>query len=280
MHNAAFATLGLNWRYLAFEVHPDRLRNAIAGAKAMQFSGLNLTVPHKVLAVEIVDELDESARTWGAVNTVRFEACDSGGQWRPLHCFSEPIAGEIRSCGFNTDADGVARALREDLALSLAGLKVLLLGTGGAGQVAALRLAVENVSELFLVDYVIAKAEAVAGEIRKRHPQVKVTVGFPKDPVDLLLNATPIGMKDSDPLPLDEKQFSLRQARAVFDMIYRPAETGLLKAAKAAGCKTANGLGMLLYQGAKAFEIWSGQPAPLDVMRRALEQSVYGNENK
>jgi shikimate dehydrogenase len=141
--------------------------------------------------------------------------------------------------------------------------------------VAALRLALENVSELFLVDFVSAKAEAVAEEIRKRHPRVKVKVGFPPGPVDLLLNATPLGLKPGDPLPLDEKQYSLRQARAVFDMIYNPAETPLLKAAKAAGCRTANGLGMLLHQGAKAFEIWTGQPAPIDVMRRALEAEVY-----
>jgi shikimate dehydrogenase len=277
MHNAAFAALGLNWRYLAFEVHPDNLRAAIAGAKVMQFSGLNLTVPHKVLAMPIVDELDASAKTWGAVNTVRFEARDAGGQWRPLHHFSEPIAGEIRAQGFNTDADGIAGSLREDLGLKLEGAKVLLLGTGGAGQVAALRLALEKVSELFLIEFVSAKAEAVAQEIRKRHPQVKVTVGFPRGPVDLLLNATPLGLKPSNPLPLDEKQYSLRQAGAVYDMVYNPPETALLKAAKAAGCKTANGLGMLLRQGAKAFEIWTGQSAPLDVMRRALEESVYGH---
>jgi shikimate dehydrogenase len=91
----------------------------------------------------------------------------------------------------------------------------------------------------------------------------------------LLLNATPLGLKPGDPSPLDEKQFPLRQARAVYDMIYNPAETALLKAAKTAGCCTANGLGMLLHQGAKAFEIWTGKTAPLDVMRRALEAEVY-----
>ena len=280
MHNAAFATLGLNWRYLAFEVHPDNLRAAIAGARAMQFSGLNLTVPHKVLAMQIVDALDDSARTWGAVNTVRFEARDAGGQWRPLHEFSESISGEIRTQGFNTDSDGIARSLREDLGLKPAGLKVLLVGTGGAGQVAALRLAVENVSELFLVDFVKEKAEAVAQEIRQRHPRVKVATGFPGGEVDLLLNATPLGLKENDPLPFDDKQFPLRQARAVYDMIYKPAETKLLAAAKAAGCKTSNGLGMLLHQGAAAFEIWTGKPAPLDVMRHALEQNVYRHDPK
>jgi shikimate dehydrogenase len=275
MHNAAFARLGLNWRYLAFEVHPDNLRAAIAGARAMQFSGLNLTVPHKLLAMQIVDELDESSKTWGAVNTVRFEAKNAAGQWRPLHEFSESISGEIRTQGFNTDSDGIARSLREDLGLKLAGLKVLLVGTGGAGQVAALRLAMEGVAELFVTDYVIAKAEAVAAEIRKRYPRVKVTVGFPKGEMDLLLNATPIGLKAGDPSPVDEKQFSLRQARAVYDMIYKPAETKLLATAKEAGCKTSNGLGMLLHQGAAAFEIWTGQAAPIDVMRRALEVNVY-----
>jgi shikimate dehydrogenase len=257
-------------------VHPDNLRAAIAGAKAMEFSGLNLTVPHKLLAMQILDELDESSKTWGAVNTVRFEARDAAGQWQPLHCFSESISGEIRTQGFNTDSDGIARSLREDLGLKLAGLKVLLVGTGGAGQVAALRLAMEGVAELFVTDYVIAKAEAVAEEIRKRYPRVKVTVGFPKGEMDLLLNATPIGLKPGDPSPVDEKQFPLRQARAVYDMIYKPAETKLLATAKAAGCKTSNGLGMLLHQGAAAFEIWTGQPAPIDVMRRALEQNVYG----
>ena len=275
MHNAAFAALGLNWRYLAFEVEPGNLRAAIEGAKAMRFAGLNLTVPHKLLAMEMLDALDESAKTWGAVNTVRFEARASDQQWQSLGCFSEAVPGEIRSQGFNTDADGIARSLREDLALDLAGAKVVLLGTGGAGQVAALRLALESVSELFLFDCVSAKAEAVAQEIRKRHPQVKVTTGFPKGSVDLLLNATPLGLKPGDASPLEGARFSLPQTQAVYDMIYRPAETPLLEAAQKAGCKTANGLGMLLYQGARAFEIWTGKPAPLEVMRRALEMEVY-----
>jgi shikimate dehydrogenase len=90
------------------------------------------------------------------------------------------------------------------------------------------------------------------------------------------LNATSLGLKPGDPVPFDEQQFSLRQAGAVYDMIYRPAETALLKAAKAAGCRTANGLGMLLYQGAKALELWTGQPAPIEVMRQALTMDVYG----
>ncbi|MDB6122418.1 MAG: Shikimate dehydrogenase [Pedosphaera sp.] len=276
MQNAGIAALNLNWRYLAHEVHPDKLRDAIAGARAMKLIGLNLTVPHKLLAMEMVDVLDESARKWGAVNTIRFEAQDATGAWQPLHHFQDSTPDEIRAQGFNTDADAIIRSLREDLDVNLPGAKVLLLGAGGAGRVAALKLAAENVSELFLVNRTNSKAEAIASEIRQQSPQVKVTVGYPKDSVDLLLNATSLGLKASDDLPLDEKSFSLKSASAVYDMIYRPAETPLLKAAQAAGCRTANGLGMLLYQGAKALEIWMGQPAPVQIMREALVKNIYG----
>ncbi|MBW8865065.1 MAG: shikimate dehydrogenase, partial [Verrucomicrobia bacterium] len=120
------------------------------------------------------------------------------------------------------------------------------------------------------------KAEEIADEIKKQFPVVKIFVGYPKSDVDLILNATSLGLKAEDASPLDEKQFPLKQKRAVYDMVYRPAETKLLAAARAADCKTANGLGMLLHQGAKAFEIWTGKPAPLDVMRRALVENIYG----
>jgi shikimate dehydrogenase len=275
MQNAGMAALGLNWRYLAFEVHPDNLRAALEGARMMSFIGLNLTVPHKLLAVDMVDVLDESARNWGAVNTVRFEGRDTGGAWRPLQAFAQTPR-EIRSQGFNTDAEAIARALREDLQLELTGAKILLLGAGGAGRTAALKLASERSAELFLVNRTRSKAESVAKEIRERGLAVKLTMGYPLGPVDLVLNATSLGLRPNDPLPFDETRFALRQAGAVYDMIYRPAETPLLKAAKAVGCRTANGLGMLLYQGAKALELWSGQTAPVEIMRRALEKNVYG----
>ncbi len=257
MHNAAFTDLGLNWRYLAFEVPPSDLRAAISGAKAMNFAGLNLTVPHKLLAVDMVDQLDDSAKTWGAVNTIRF--------------------GPDGATGFNTDADAIIRSVREDLKLELTGAKVLLLGAGGAGRTAALKLASDKVAELFLVNRTRSKAEEIAEEIKQRFPSVKVSVGYPTTPVELIMNATSLGLKPDDASPLDETQFTPGRAGAVYDMIYRPAETALLKSARLAGCKTANGLGMLLYQGAKAFEIWTGKPAPIGVMRQALEQNIYGH---
>ena len=271
MHNAAFAALGLNWRYLAFEVDPQNLRAAIAGAQAMNFAGLNLTVPHKLLAVDMVDALDEAAKRWGAVNTIKFEVQN------PKSKIQSHQPDDVRAVGFNTDADGLANSLREDLKINLRGAKVLLLGAGGAGRTAALKLASENVAELFLVNRTRSKAEEIATEIKKQFPSVAVAVGHPKTLVELILNATSLGLKANDASPLDQKQFSLKQTRAVYDMIYRPAETKLLAAAKSAGCQTANGLGMLLHQGAKAFEIWTGKTAPLDVMRRALEKNIYGH---
>lgn len=262
MQNAGLAALGLNWRYLAFDVHPVELRFAIEGAKRMGFVGLNLTVPHKLLAMEMVDVLDDSAKIWGAVNTIRFEL---------------DAAGKVLARGFNTDADAVVRSVQEDLGINLRGARVLLLGAGGAGRTAALKLATEGVNELFLVNRTRSKAEAIAAEIKKQFPTVIVHTDYPKAEVDLVLNATSLGLKPEDGLPFDEKAFALKQAAAAYDMIYRPTETPFLKTAKAAGCKTANGLGMLLYQGAKALEIWSGKTAPVSVMRAALEANIYGH---
>lgn len=311
MQNAGIAALGLDWRYLAFDVPPENLSEAIAGAKAMQFIGLNLTVPHKLLAMELVDVLDESARTWGAVNTIRFEAQDDRAEWRPLVELTEssaevhdrtgvspvPAAKRspasaprvrgaqgrrdarptlIRSHGFNTDADAITRSLHEDVGLKAAGANVLLLGAGGAGRTAALKFAADGAGELFLVNRTVSRAEAVAKEIRQRWPEVKVTVGYPPGAVDLVLNATSLGLRADDPLPFEPPRFSFRQAGAVYDMIYRPAETRFLREAKAAGCHTGNGIGMLLYQGVKALELWAGRDAPIDVMREALMRNVYG----
>lgn len=301
MQNAGIAALGLNWRYLAFEVHPNDLGAAIAGAKAMKFVGLNLTVPHKLLALHMCDVLDESARTWGAVNTIRFEARRGNGPWQPLAEVPADEIGEIRSHGFNTDADAIVRSINEDLGVTLRGTSVLLLGAGGAGRAAALKLAAEGVANLFLLNRTEEKAGQIAIEINSRFPGVRIHVtvqnpnkeaelaqsirrqnpainvfhGYPNDPVDLVVNATSLGLKESDALPINLDWLRSRRPKFVYDMIYRPAETQLLREAKAAGCRTSNGIGMLLYQGAKALELWSGKPAPIQQMREALERNVY-----
>lgn len=277
MHNPALRELGLNWRYLAMEVAPESLREAIDGARAMGFLGINLTVPHKLLAVDYVDELDASGARWGAVNTLRFEGRERGGAWIPLGQAPdgfEPT--ERRVVGFNTDADAVIRAISEDLGLSLGGKRVVLLGAGGAGRVAALRLAQEGVKALALINRTREKSAAIAEEIRRDHPEVEVFTDYLEGGVDLVLNATSLGLKADDPSPIDTERLPFSRVKAAYDMIYSPAETPFLRAAREAGLPTANGLGMLLYQGAAALEIWTGQPAPVAVMARALREAIYG----
>jgi shikimate dehydrogenase len=261
MQNAGIAALNLNWRYLAFDVDPDDLRQAIEGARLMGFVGLNLTVPHKMLAVEMVDVVDDEAKPWGAVNTIVFETRD----------------GQVRSRGFNTDADAIVKSLREEFSLeTLRGASVLLLGAGGAAQSAALRLAREGIGELFLVNRTASRAAALAQKIQKDCPSVAVTVGYPPRAVDLVMNSTSLGLKPDDPPPIDVAWLRKQPPRFVYDMIYRPKETELLRAAKNAGCRAANGVSMLLHQGARSLELWTGRAAPLSEMRRALEINVYG----
>jgi shikimate dehydrogenase len=274
MQNAGLAALRLNWRYLAFDVHPDRLRTAIDGAHVMGFIGLNLTVPHKLLAVEMVDVLDDEARALGAVNTIVYET-RAGGAWVPLANADQDQTGEVRRRGCNTDADAIVRSLQEEFAReSWRGASVLLLGAGGAARTAALRLAREGVGALFIVNRTAARASDLAREIRSVCPGVSVTEGYPGQAVDLVLNATSLGLKADDPLPVDLAWLKSHRPHFVYDMIYRPRETGLLRAARSAGCRAANGAGMLLYQGARALELWTGRPAPLGAMRAALEKNL------
>jgi shikimate dehydrogenase len=282
MHNAAIAEMALNWRYLAFDVLPEDLGRALFGAMAMGFIGVNLTIPHKSLAMEMVDVLHESASNYGAVNTIRFEAVDAAGVWRPLGELDSSHRGttqayrpeSVRSHGFNTDADAISKTLREELALEIKGARVLILGTGGAGRTAALKLAADGVAELHLVNRSEDKAQTVVEEIRERSSSTTVSFGYPTGKVDLIINATSLGLHQDDPLPVDERRFPLTQASVAFDMIYRPAETAFLVRARQAGCRATNGLAMLLHQGAKALELWSGRGVPLEVMRRALETEL------
>lgn len=280
MQNAGIEALGLNWRYAAFDVRPANLREAIAGAKAMRFVGLNLTVPHKLLALEMVDVLDEGAREWGAVNTIRFEAEIVPGQWKGLgECHLDQVE-NVRAQGFNTDAEAIIRSIVEDLGVKLRGASVLLLGAGGAGRVAALKLAAAGVKRLYLVNRTESKAEEIVGEVRRRHAGTETVLGYPQHSFDLVLNATSLGLRADDPLPFIPEKLALGSAGAAYDMIYRPAETPFLGLARAAGCRVANGTGMLLYQGAKALEIWSGRPAPIGVMREALLKHLHPREGR
>ena len=279
MQNAGIAEMGMNWRYLAFDVLPEQLNEALHGARAMRYVGLNLTVPHKLLAFDWVDEVDSAAREWGAVNTIRFEGKNKDGTWTPIGQAEDPTQFvTIRSVGFNTDADAILKSIDEDLELKLKGRTCVLLGAGGAGRVAALKLASAGIKKLHLINRTRSKAEDVAKDIQAKYPEVETSLDYPKQGtlIDLLLNATSLGLKPDDPLPVDCEAINLRNVFHAYDMIYQPAQTPFLREAEQAGCRTANGLGMLLYQGTAALEIWTGKSAPTEIMRKALHEHVYG----
>ena len=276
MQNAGIRLLELNWCYLAFDVHPDELSQAIHGAKAMRYIGLNLTVPHKLLAMNLVDEISEEARPWGAVNTIVFEGLTEEGVWQPMARFQEQEPAAIRSVGHNTDADAIVRSVQEDLGIRVTGRKVMLAGAGGAGKAAATRIAREKPSALFLINRTREKADELARDLRQVHPELPVFTECPDASVDLVINATSLGLRPDDGLPLSEEWMREHPPECVYDMIYRPAETLLLKTASTLGCRVANGLGMLLHQGADALELWSGRKAPRDAMREALRRNIYG----
>ena len=267
MHNAALASLGSEIRYAKIECAPEQLSEAIDLARRAEFIGLNLTIPHKLEALKLCTELDDTARQLGAVNTLLF--------------------GRTRTVGFNTDGQGLVRAVRDAFNLDLKDLRTMIIGAGGgAGSAAALQCALEKCPRLVLVNRTVDKARDVAKRAfallhtdRLEGPEDLVTV-IPLDDAalgpqlsrtDLVINATSLGMKRTDPRLIPPAL--LTPDLMVFDMIYRPAITRLLEDAKSAGARVSNGLPMLLHQGTLALEIWLNRPAPVDIMRRALEQA-------
>ncbi len=251
MHNAALADLArteprfADWRYFRFEIHPDVLPRALEVLHAKQFRGVNLTVPHKIIAFDRVAAVDPAAQPVGAVNTLLWT--DAG--WR----------------GHNTDGYGLAAAVRENLALDLAGTPIVLLGAGGAARGAAVECLQRRCASLWIanrtrenLDSLLATIAPIAGGIPVRgFAPTEIPRDLPTGA--LVINATSAGLRDTDPLPIDLT--ALPRPAAVFDMIYNPPQTALLKAATSLGLPTANGLSMLVHQGAKALEIWSGIPA-------------------
>ena len=253
MHNAALAEMAredprfADWRYFRFEVHPDDLPRALELLHRGGFHGVNLTVPHKVLAFGRMIAIDPAARPAGAVNTL-LRRTDG---WH----------------GFNTDGYGLASALRENLGRDLAGAHVVLLGAGGAARGAAVECLQRRCASLTLVNRTRANLDPLLELLAPLAGGIPVT-GLDPTSADLarrvpagalVINATSAGLKAADPLPVDLA--ALPAPTAVFDMIYNPPETALLRAASSRGIPTANGLAMLVHQGAKALEIWSGVSA-------------------
>lgn len=266
MHNAALADLAATharfaeWRYFRFEVHPDDLPEALQLLHAKRFRGVNLTVPHKVIAFGRVAAVDPAAQPVGAVNTLLWT--EAG--WK----------------GHNTDGYGLATAVRATLGLELTRQHIILLGAGGAARGAAVECLQRGCASLWIANRTRANLDTLLGIIGPLAGGIPVH-GFAPDAIPatlpsgaLVINATSAGLKESDPLPVEPN--SLPRPRAIFDMIYNPPVTPLLRAAAGAGIATANGLDMLVHQGAKALEIWSdisaARTAP--VMGRAARAAL------
>jgi shikimate dehydrogenase len=257
MHNAAFHALGMDAVYLAFDVLPERLAEVLGAMRDMGFGGANLTVPLKEVACRGVAKLDESAQLLGAVNTIQFAA--------------DGVTGH------NTDGAGFLAAVEEAFGEPVAGKSVFVLGTGGAGRAVALSCAGSGVRSLTLADTDPARPRKVAMEVETQFfTEVKIAESWEAEAreADLVVQATPLGMKIEDDPPIGPGAF--RPGQFALDLVYMHPETKFTKAAKDAGAHAANGLGMLLHQGAKAFEIWTGLKPPVDIMKKALEKAVYG----
>jgi shikimate dehydrogenase len=259
MHNAAMAELHLDALYCAFDVAPEHLLGVLAAMREMGFGGVNLTVPLKEVAFRGLTNLDASAKRLGAVNTIEFTA-----------------DGMV---GHNTDGYGFLHAHEEAFGCSVKGEKVFVLGTGGAGRAVALMCGEAGAPLITLGDLDVTRCQRVAAEIRTAFPACTVHVAHNTShwvaaarEADLIVQATPVGMKTGEVALLDAAAF--RSGQRLLDLIYWFPETVHMAAAKAGGALAANGLGMLLHQGARAFEIWTKQAAPVAAMRVALEAEL------
>lgn len=251
MHNAALAELARHdarfsgWRYHPFDVEPAGLPAALGLMRERHFRGANLTVPHKVLAVALVPDLDPAAREAGAVNTLALD----GSGWH----------------GFNTDGYGLSAGILEDLGLELAGATIVLLGAGGAARGAAVECLRSGCAALWVMNRTRSNLDSLLAHLAPLAGRVPVGALTPAgaatrlQPGAVVINATSAGLRPDDPAPADLG--TLPRIAAVYDMIYNPPRTRLLAQARALGLPHANGLGMLVHQGAKALEIWTGVPA-------------------
>ena len=254
MHNAAFKKLNMDYVYTAFDVNPNNLENAIIGAQALNIKGLNVTIPHKIEVMKYLDEIDEVASLIGAVNTVDFK--------------------DLK--GYNTDGIGAIKAIGE--VTKIKNKNVVIAGAGGASRAISFYLAKYGAEKLMILNRNVEKAQKLAGDV--------LASGFIDDvksdsinnmdltDADILINTTPVGMHpnvDDTPIALAN---DMHEDLVVFDAVYNPNETGLLKEAIKAGAKQVYGIKMLLYQGAESFEIWTGKKAPVDVMEKALTETL------
>lgn len=257
MHNAAFKKLGMDACYVPFAVKPEKLEEAVRAILPLGLCGLNITVPHKERVIAYLDELSEEARLINAVNTI------------------EVKNGKL--VGHNTDGRGFLRSLKEDAGFKPKGKKYFIIGSGGAARAVGFSLALAGANKIIFYDLDASKADALAADIREKagvesKSVSEDVVGGYASEADCLINATPLGLKKTDFLPM-RKEYILKK-HLVCDLVYNPPVTALLKVAKKQGAKAFSGLGMLLYQGVIAFEVWTGRKAPASIMKRALSRQM------
>lgn len=272
MHNRAFQVTGYPGVYVPFPVEPEKVAEAVAGIRALGLGGVNVTVPHKRSVMPCLDEISADAQRIGAVNTI--------------------VNRDGRLVGHNTDGAGFLRSLTEELGVHPRGASVVMLGAGGGARAIAVALLGAGAGSLTIANRTLATAEALAADLSRWYGagdgDGAGSSGRVREPLalddmrleeavrqaDLLIHTTVWGMAPHDDVPPLISPSWLNPGTVVCDIVYAPAETSLLRAARERGCRVLPGLGMLLFQGAIAFEMWTGQPAPVAAMRHVLEQHV------
>lgn len=257
MHNSAFEALGLDSVYVAFDIEPEDIGEATNAIRTMGLKGINITIPHKQTIIPHLDEVSPDAKLTGAVNTVKNE----GG----------------KLTGFNTDVGGFLRAIREDLDFTPEGKTLFLVGAGGAARAVMSACCMNGISTVYITDILKDKAETLARDFKENFPDIDISALSIEDKnilaeklggADILVNASPAGM-DGEGKP-DIPTSSLNKNAVVYDLVYKPPDTNLLIELRDLGYKASGGLSMLLYQGAESFEIWTGETAPVDVMKKSF----------
>ena len=261
MHNAAFKYLGLNWAYVAFPVPPHLVAEAMGGLRGLQIKGLNVTIPHKAAVVEYLDEVSEIAQILVAVNTIT------------------NVEGHLT--GYNTDGPGFLRSL-EEAGEPIAGKQVTVIGAGGSARAVALAIARTDAGQLTILNRTAERAIHLA-ELIKQHSHLSAVAALGLDApgaadavksADIVVDCTPVGMHPHEDVPPVVPSEWLRRDHLVCDLTYNPRQTVLLQAARGVSARTLDGTGMLVHQGAIAFERWTGQDAPVPIMRQALLEAL------
>ena len=256
MHNAAFDALNMDYAYVAFDVNPNDLKSAIEGAESLNIKGFNVTIPHKVDVMQYLDELDEVARLIGAVNTIDFKNLK----------------------GYNTDGIGAVKAIEE--VTSIKNKNVVVAGAGGASRAISFYIAKYGAESLTILNRNEAKAESLASDVSDSGLIGEVAsdsinaIGNYMEGADVLIDTTPLGMHPNISDEPIVKADMMDEDLVVFDAVYNPNETVLIKEAIKANAKPVYGIKMLLYQGAESFKIWTGKTAPVDVMEKALRNTL------